>query len=141
MQELETGGMLSVAYPFVRDTYKSYEFDGDGFSEVEASTWRPGIRYEHQGPHPYSSPVCVADAVGRMEITIISTHKPGRFPARVFYTRQWVDPDGKRFGKTKLMMMTQSAFNSLLHGYRWPYELSAQPPMTRPAHACKAGGG
>lgn len=119
MSEHEASDTRTVAYPFVRDTFSYY----DEGSETEELTWKPGIRYEHRGPYPDSEPVSVADAIGRMELTIVSVHKPGRFPTRVFYTRKWIDPDGKRFGKTRLRMTTQATFNTLARGYRHPYEL------------------
>ena len=28
-------------------------------------------------------------------LTVVDIHKPGRFPTRVFYTRQWKDPTAK----------------------------------------------
>lgn len=41
----------------------------------------------------------------------------------MFYTRTWIDPDGKAFGKTKCRVTTVPAFRTLAHGYRHQYVL------------------
>lgn len=114
-----------VNYPFCREKVTLPPDDENGYF-YETDTWRPGIKFV-DGPdccpeNPYSIPV--ADAHGEMILTVIDTHKPGKFPTRVFFTRQWQDPDGKIFGKGKLHITTQQAFNRLLRGYRHEYALS-----------------
>lgn len=57
-----------------------------------------------------------------MALDVVATFKPGRFPERVFYTRRWVDPDGREFGKTgRLLIATAGQFRRLLKGYRHPF--------------------
>lgn len=59
-----------------------------------------------------------------MVLDVVATFKPGRFPERVFYTRRWIDPDGREFGKTnKLRATTTAHFRSLLKGYRHDFEV------------------
>ena len=50
---------------------------------------------------------------------MVSTHKPGAFPTRVFYTRKWIDPQGKTFGKDALRVTTLGYFRTLTKGYRY----------------------
>ena len=58
-----------------------------------------------------------ADATGEMILTVVSTHKLGA-AERVFYTRQWRDPDGKVFGADSKLRITSSAgFTMLTRGY------------------------
>ena len=59
---------------------------------------------------------------GEMLLSVVSTHKPGKFPERIFYTRQWKDPEGKVFGKGALRVTTIGTFRRLLRGYRHKYE-------------------
>lgn len=112
------GSTLSAPYPFVRETVSM--FDGDGATDVE--TWRPGTRSDMTFAR-YGETQIVADAMGQIELTVVSVHRPGKYPTRVFFTRQWVDPDGKRFGKKKLRMTTVNAFLALAKGYRHDFEL------------------
>lgn len=115
------GAVLAVAYPFVREATTLLDEEGP----YETETWRPGTRF---APVPPDYSESVADAMGEMQITIVSTHKPGRFPTRVFYTREWVDPDGKRFGKPKLHTATAATVTRMLNGYRHWFRLLEPSP-------------
>lgn len=112
---LAPGLVAEVPYPFVRSTYQEIDEDEGGVTFNERPTWKPGTRFEDVG---HGDVECYADAIGRMVLTVVDVHKPGRFPTRVFYTRQWIDPDGKRFGKTgKLHIATVDAFRRRAGGY------------------------
>lgn len=117
---LEVGKTYAVVYPFVREKVELLGFDGP-YSEI---SWRPGCRYEsgdEYGDGSYS-----ADADGEMMLIVVSLHKPGRYPGRVFYIRQWKDPDGGIFGKRNLRMTTMDSFRRLIKGYRHRYELNGE---------------
>jgi hypothetical protein len=117
------GTVIEVGYPFVRDTYND---PADGFAECK--TWCPGVRHEWIAPDETVAPdetETVADAMGTQIITVVSTHKPGRFPERVFYTQRWRDPNGREFGKGKLRTKTAQAFRRLIRGYRYEFRLVA----------------
>lgn len=118
--EFVCGQKLNAPYPFIRTTYEARPDDIDSLP-VDRPTWRPGV--EHDYVDEYSSRT-FADANGEVEYTVIAVFKPGRFPSRVFYTRTWVDPDGKRFGKQKLHITTVQHFKTLIKGYRHEYEMS-----------------
>ncbi len=105
------GGMIFRApYPFLRDTVTL--FNEDGCSEV--ATWKPGVRDEWIAPDDTEA---VADGVGEIILTIVSVHKPGRFPVRVFFTRRWRSPDGKEFGKNGCRCVISAKFRRLANGY------------------------
>lgn len=53
-----------------------------------------------------------------MHVRIVGVFRPGQYPTRVFYEREWVDPDGKRFGKKRLRIATSASFTRMLGGYR-----------------------
>lgn len=110
------GEVFRVVYPFVRETFFTYDEEGG----YESPTWRPGVRYEPDGPESYSA---VADGEGEMRLTVVDTFKPGRYPTRVFVTRRFVRPDGAEFGKGKLHIWTVEKFRRLTRGYSQPYEL------------------
>ena len=120
--EFIVGQEITVAYPFVRDTYEVHEADEDGYSSYNKPTWVPKTRtvWTHS-----DSTEEVADAVGSQILTIVSIHKPGRFPERIFYTRRWRDPDGKEFGKNNLRIKTTQAFRWLARGYRHEFRMMA----------------
>lgn len=124
MTEIEAGAQFSAPYPFVRDTYTRFDHDGPS----ETGTWRPGVRPEPASPEDDEN---VADAIGRITLTVVSTHKPGRFPMRVFFTRQWESPEGKTFGKPKLHIATVEKFRRLAAGYRHEFRLASDGSRAR----------
>lgn len=118
---------IRVPYPFILDTAPDFE----GGTMMDVPTWRPGTRGVVKLPDDVGS---VADGMGFIVLIEISRHKPGRYPERVFYVRQWIDPDGRRFGKPGLRMTTAHAFARLCKGYRHEFEMAA--PAADGAHAC-----
>lgn len=116
------GDVFKVPHPFRRTRVTLYETDYDGSRSYETDTWAPGVYTQMIPPDDCE---WVADAIGHQVLTVVSTHKPGpRYPTRVFYTRQWRDPDGKTFGKTKLRILSEPAFNRLRRGYRYEFRLN-----------------
>lgn len=122
MTEFFAGQQHRAQYPFVRTTYDALPDDADGVPQ-ERPTWRPGV--EHENLSQYSE-WTYADGMGAVEYVVIGVFKPGSYPARVFYTRTWVDPDGKRFGNQKLRITTMQNFRTLIKGYRHDYEMKQQ---------------
>lgn len=112
------GQAFRIQYPFVRTTYD--QIDEDGISSVP--TWRPGCNVEPAPPYGEDN-MLLADAVGGAVFTVVDCFKPGRFPMRVFFTRQFVDPDGKTFGKGKLHIATVEKFRRLTRGYHHEYDV------------------
>jgi len=112
----DAGQVFEVKYPSVRDTYT--EMDSDG--PCTATCWRPGVEFVSNGPRDADA---VADGVGTQVLTVVSVHKPGKFPMRVFYTRKWRDPDGKEFGKNSLHVTVAANFTVLCQGYRYRVEM------------------
>lgn len=111
------GATFTVRHPFIRDTYT--DMDAEGGWTVPC--WRPGTIHAHR---TYDcGEVYFAHGEGSQVLSVVSTHKPGKYPERIFYTRAWMDPDGKVFGKGKLRCATVQTFAGLVHGYRYPYEV------------------
>lgn len=112
----------TLPFPFYRDTrvitYR--ESDGSYAGYDVEDTWVPGTRREMADMERVD---LTADGLGTMTLTVVSVHKPGKYPTRVFYTRRFTDPDGKTFGKGRLRITTKSAFNQLARGYRLPHNL------------------
>lgn len=118
--EIKVGAMIEVAHPFVRSTYTDF----DGERPYERATWRPGTRGENVGPEEVDM---VADGIGTQIVTVVSVHRPGTFPPRVFFTRRWRDPDGREFGKNKCHVKSQQGFRSIIAGFRHEYRLLDVP--------------
>lgn len=118
------GDIFAFPYPFVREKYNG-PIDGDW--SIETMTWRPGVIHEIIAPGDDTE--TIAHAMGEQVLTVVSVHKPGQFPTRVFYTRQWRSPDGNLFGNGRLHIKTAQAFGWLLKGYRHEYRLE---PETKP---------
>jgi len=112
------GAVFHVRYPFVRCIATVCGEDGP----EEIPSWRPGVSIENCGPYGEDTE-CVANGEGAMILTVIDVHKPGRFPTRVFFTREFISPDGNRFGKRGLRMTTVDAFRRRAAGYQLHYEV------------------
>lgn len=110
------GDAIEFPYPFIRVEFEQWNEEGS----YNVPSWQPGVRYV---PWGYDDSQSVADGIGKQMINVISIHKPGKYPERVFYTRRWETPDGKLFGKHKLMAKTTPAFRKLVSGYEYKYEL------------------
>jgi len=115
---VEIGKTYRVRYPFVLAMVDLPDPDPEGPGFYTTKSWRPGV--EH-GNDDNGDGWSAADGHGEMLLTVVDVHKPGRFPARVFFTRQWQDPAGKVFGKGKLHIMTLPAFKRRLGGYLHEY--------------------
>lgn len=114
--DIETGKQYKVVYPFTRDIYGEWTEDG----LIEHDTWRPGTRPKPIYPDDAED---VADAEGLMILEIISIHKPGKYPTRIFYTRKYQDPDGKVFGKGRLHIASVDKFRRLSAKYYYDYRV------------------
>ena len=114
MAEIEAGKTFNVKCPFVRSIYSGRDIDGP-FSVL---SWKPGIEWEPVGP---DSSIPIAHGEGSGIYHIVDVHAlPRPYPARVFYKRSWVDPDGQAFGKGALRITTVGAFRRRINGFRWP---------------------
>ena len=117
---IEPGQAIEVPYPFVREEVSLADADGIG----PVKSWRPGTRAEPIAPDDYG---LFADALGTMILTVVSLHKPGKYPERVFYTRRWRSPTGKEFGKGNLHIRSVGHFRHLCRGYR--HHFKVEPPQ------------
>jgi hypothetical protein len=116
--KIAAGEVIAIKYPFVRDKFVSMDPD-----EPDKPCWKPGVRFENVGPEDTEA---FADGLGQQVFTIVSIHKPGKFPTRVFYTRKWIDPDGKMFGKGTLKMLSVAPFVRRISGYWHEYTVEKQ---------------
>lgn len=114
------GDEIAVKHPFLWEL-ATVEMGEDG--PVDAMSWRPGVRFELLPPYGEDSEA-IADGEGLMILTVISVHKPGRYPTRVFYTRRWRDPRGKEFGKGALRVKTLNAFRRIASGYQHEFRVA-----------------
>lgn len=113
--KFHVGQEIKADYPFVRSTYEDCS-DGE---LVELKTWKPGINWESDGFDGFDA---CADANGKVVYNIVAIFKPGKFPERVFFVRNWIDPEGKRFGRNNLRITSVQNFRRLTLGYRHSYE-------------------
>ena len=90
------------------------------------SRWQPGCRSEHVYPDDSE---LVSDAMGKMVVSIVDVHKPGKYPTRIYFTRQWKDPDGKVFGKTGLHIKTCQWLTKRLDGFHYKFRMATQDEL------------
>ena len=109
--EIKEGDVFRVRFPFVRKLgFVGHDDDGHCYEE----TWTPGVGNRLVYPDDAEA---YANGEGWQILTVVSTHKPGRFPMRVFYTQEWEDPDGRVFGKAKCRVLTVQAFRWRIAGF------------------------
>lgn len=120
LEKFYAGAEYQVAYPFSRDKYMAFPDDPEGMP-VEKIGWRPGVIFDQMDDGDAEA---YADAMGSVIYTVVAVFKPGSFPERIFYTRHWIDPDGRRFGKGKLRITTTQNFRVLLRGYRHHFDMA-----------------
>ena len=125
MTELIIGKAYEIIYPFIKCSYELYEDDGEGNYNVEKiDSWRPGCELHMEPCGEYvGDEEAYADSEGVQLLEVISIHKPGKYPERVFYTRKWKTPEGKIFGKPGLKITTRQNFKRMLKGYRYDYTI------------------
>lgn len=113
LQKLNAGDKFRVRFPFVM-------ISEPGPEGVFLERWKPGCNYEPMPPDDFE---LVADDEGEMILTVVDVHKPGNYPARVFYTRDWIDPCGVVFGSGRLQIATVDTFKRRTSGYYYEYRL------------------
>lgn len=104
-----------IPYPFYRGERDLYDAATD--TNVRCKTWECGPEYENSGSDG-GGVDAYAHGIGLMVLTEISRHKPATYPERVFFTRHFFDPEGKRFGKGGLRVATSKKFERLCGGYK-----------------------
>lgn len=117
MSEFSDGQVFELRYPMVLETVSLFDEEGP----IQTESWRPGTRWAHTSP--YGDAESYADGEGKMLLTVVSMHKPGKYPERVFFTRKFVSPVGREFGSSKLRMATIQTFRRLTKGFRYEYEV------------------
>lgn len=133
---IAAGASFTVAHPFCWELASKPGDDPEGPWNIEFMSWRPGVRFALRGHGEYHHGVEEFEGVGAQVLTVVGVFKPGKYPARVFYTRKWRDPDGKEFGKGALRIKVTSAFKRLLRGYHHQEE----PCLMPKAEGLLAGG-
>lgn len=119
-QAFTAGQQITVeSYPFVRTVYNGYAAD---IGEYQDEGWRPGCDRDRSPADGIDDHT--ADGLGAMLIQVVEVVRlPGGFAPRVFYVRQWRDPDGKVFGKRRCRVTTTSALAKTIKGYRHEFYL------------------
>lgn len=112
--DIKAGDVFRVRFPFVRKMRTVWDIEDPFAGASQVETWVPGVANRFVPPDDGEA---YANGEGWQILTVVSVHKPGRFPARVFFTQQFEDPDGGVFGKNKCRILTQSAFRHRLAGY------------------------
>ncbi len=115
VERLREGAVLEIAFPFRRDTWVPI-IDQEA---APAPTWVPGWLEDVELSQYHERHVFTCQGWGRERRTVVSVHKPGKYSTRVFYVRQWIDPDGKLFGITKLRIHTLGEFSRWASGARY----------------------
>lgn len=103
---ITAGATFEVDYPFVQEEYETWGEDGP----YKLKSWKPGCEYRLVPP---DNSEAYANGMGKMLLSVVDVHTPGKYPTRVFYTRRWIPPTGKAFGKARLHICTLEKFRRL----------------------------
>lgn len=124
---------IAVPYPFVRCWYHERDEEGD----YPVSSWSPGtfnlpdsqVQVEYVEGYAVSETTRGCHGRGHMLLTVVARRElPRPYQERVFYVRQWRDPEGKVFGNRGLRCCTARKFEQLARGYAYPV-LTKDDPM------------
>lgn len=93
-------------HPFTLDTSGAFK-------------WRPGA-WESE-PRHNDDPMPACHGLGFVYFKVVSVHKPGRYPTRVFYTRRFVTPDDEALPESGCLCVTMEKFKRLRKDFYVPY--------------------
>lgn len=104
--------------------------------------WRPGA-WNIDSVGEDVLPSCTA--LGRVKFTVISMHRPPGYQERVFFTREFITPDGEKYAPARLMNCIARKFRKDVAAfpfrfdveqpdYRDQFEWPAEHPFARAAH-------
>lgn len=114
---MSPGDSFTIPYPFWRSE------GPDWVTGAIEAQWMLGTEYreynQHDDGHDY------ADSLGSSTFTVVSIHKPGTYPERVFYVQSFTDPDGHEFSSGRLRCRSRSYFKRLISSYLKPYKLAS----------------
>lgn len=65
----------------------------------------------------------IAHGEGVKVITEISRHTPPGYGEKVFFSVEYLDPDGKKAGRKQLKMLGVRAYNRRVSGFYFDYEV------------------
>jgi len=123
--EIEEGKKYKFDYPFVRCIFTEYGVDEDYHGSItDTPSWEPTTYMKPCQSGGFSDEPDYenyADAEGKCVFTVVLVCKPPGFPTRVLYTRKFITPDGKEFGKNRLLITTSGVFKQRIRGYRYQY--------------------
>lgn len=108
---------------FERDHPFTWVVEHRGDLDRENERWRPGA-WETKYIYPDSA-VAIANGVGRVKFTVVSSHRPPGYPTRVFFTRQFFQPDGEAYASSKLRNCIASKFAKDIE--KFPFEYEVEP--------------
>ena len=120
---------IEIDFPFVRCLAQNHTDSRGKTDDCRFLSWRPGVFLEVTydtgwGDYPEPNEGAVANGMGKMLLAEIDRHAlPKPYQARVFYTRQWQDPDGRVFGKKQIRIITAGGFTHLCDGWRHEFAL------------------
>lgn len=109
--EIFDGAQFVRTHPFTLDTTGAYK-------------WRPGAwEKEPRAAQGYweRDDIAACHGLGFVYFTVISVHKPGRYPTRVFYSRHHVTPDNEVLPESGCLCVTMEKFNRLRKDFQVPY--------------------
>lgn len=118
MSEYETGAVIECKWPLTWCLHYQPQI-GPGHAILG---WRAGVfPRDGDGGSYQSYTEWDANGEGVARFTVISVHKPGKYPARVFYTREFVSPDNMPIHnkERRLHICSVAAFKKRVEG--WPY--------------------
>lgn len=117
---VEIGRTYEVRFPFKTEEYhppidEGPESGGTFCMPPSRPTWVPGWK----AGETYYGERNWCEGWGAELRTVVSIHRPGKYPERVFYVRQWRDPDGRVFGKKGLRIVASRDFRTWATGRRY----------------------
>jgi hypothetical protein len=113
------GDVIEREHPFTRMI--------GAFEDLEFSRWRPGVwGNEFNGIDDFYP---FAHAAGRVEYVVRAVCPVPGFPMRVFYTRQFTDPDGKILKRSGLICHSIGPFRMKVSRFSGRFDFAYKPSL------------
>lgn len=114
-REFTAGEVFTRKHPF------TFVVEKTGLPDVEFEQWRPGA-----WESTYLAPdemIAACHAEGTVTYTVISSHRPPGYETRIFFKREFMTPEGKRYAPARLHNCILRKFVRDITKFQFQYEI------------------
>lgn len=111
----EAGEVFERVHPFTWVTERR------GATEDVVERWRPGAW--DTKPIAPDDAIAACNGLGTVKFSVVSVHTPPGYPTRVFFKREFTQPDGEKYAASKLINCIARKFAKDITTFPFPFEV------------------